>query len=564
MNAAITGGELVIRTLRRAGVETAFGINGAHVDSIYQAALDDGFRIVDTRHEMNAGHAAEGYARVRGGLGVAIVTAGGGFTNVVTSIANAHQDRTPVLYIAGSGPLALDQTNDLQAGIDQVAIATPITKWAHRITRPDLITRVLAQAIRIATTGPQGPVLIDIPWDVLRDSVDETTDFRIAADASGTAPASVIDEILEMIEYSERPVVIVGDRMTEEAVTGDLARFAEILDLPLFSDYQGLGAILRSDHAVGLLQTLTTLGEAERPDLVLMLGVRFGLYTAHGSGAIIPRSARIIQVDTDGRELGRLQDVELGLAADPAATVRSLADAAGVRDHNSSRSNWRHRLRALAEERFLAVGTEASANPSHHIHPFEAVDTIASSVPEGTIVVSDGALTYLWLSEAIARAPISAYLGHGYLGSMGIGMGTALGAQVAGAGLPVVLVTGDGAVGYSLGEFDSMARAGLPVVVIVLNNRAWGATLHAQEIVLGPERIVNNRLENGSYSAVARALGAEGYDVTDIEDLAPTIARALNTGRPACIDVRVNLDPIPPEERVLMGGLPFGDASSHQ
>jgi acetolactate synthase I/II/III large subunit len=191
------------------------------------------------------------------------------------------------------------------------------------------------------------------------------------------------------------------------------------------------------------------------------------------------------------------------------------------------------------------------------IHPYDAVRTIADQIPRDAVVVADGALTYLWLSETIPDAPLSAFLCHGYLGSMGVGMGVALGAQAAGRDNQVVLVTGDGSVGYSLGEFDSMVRAGLPVVVIVLNNKAWGATLHAQELVHGSDRIVNNRLENGSYAAVAAALGVDAYQVTELEELAPTIAKAINTRRPACVEVHVRLDPVPPEERVIMGGAPF-------
>lgn len=191
------------------------------------------------------------------------------------------------------------------------------------------------------------------------------------------------------------------------------------------------------------------------------------------------------------------------------------------------------------------------------IHPFDAVRVIAERVPPGAIVVADGALTYLWLSETIPAAPLSAFLCHGYLGSMGVGMGVALGAQAAQRDAPVLLVTGDGSVGYSLGEFDSMVRAGMPVVVVVLNNRAWGATLHAQQLVHGEDRIVNNRLENGSYAAVAAALGADGYPVFELAELAPALSKAFAGRRPACVEVHVSLDPIPPEERVIMGGSPF-------
>src|ERR1700728_4785120 len=171
--AKVTGGELVVRTLMKAGVTNIFGLHGAHLETIFQSCLDHKIPITDTRHEVAAGHAAEGYARSTRGLGVAMVTAGPGFTNVITSLANAYLDRTPVLYITGSSGLAEAETNTLQSGLDQVAIATPITKWAHRITVTQTIPRLVAQAVRMATSVPMGPVLLDIPLDVLGGQVDE-------------------------------------------------------------------------------------------------------------------------------------------------------------------------------------------------------------------------------------------------------------------------------------------------------------------------------------------------------------------------------------------------------
>ncbi len=557
---AVTGGELVIRTLQRAGVDVAFGINGAHVDSMYQAALDRSFRIVDTRNEMNAGHAAEGYARAGHRMGVALLTAGGGFTNAVTSIANAYLDRTPVLYIAASGPLAVDETNTLQAGIDQVAIATPITKWAHRITRVELIPRLLAQAIRIATSGPRGPVLIDLPWDVLTATAeDDVADepHELGAGAGSSSPgAQTVDRVLAGLAAAERPVIIAGSELTRSEGGPALRRLAEITGTPLFADTEGLGAIRESPLSYGLLQGLFGLEEGERPDRVILVGARLGLATAHGSGILIPREATVVQIDSDAREFGRLQPIELGILSDAGAAVAELADAASARDDGwPDRARWQKRLHDLVEGRFEIVTAQAVRDD--RIHPMDAVTAIAETVPPGSVVVADGALTYLWLSETISRAPISDYLCHGYLGSMGVGMGIALGARAADRTRPVVLVTGDGAVGYSLGEFDSMVRAGLPVVVVVLNNRAWGATLHAQQLMLGEDRVVNNRLENGSYSAVARALGADGVDVTEIAELVPALRSALASGRPTCIDVQVSLAPVPPEENVIMGGKPF-------
>src|SRR5262245_59084450 len=173
--ATVTGGELVVRTLLGANVRHVFGLHGAHLETIFQSLARHGVPIIDTRHEVAAGHAAEGYARAARTLGVAMVTAGPGFTNAVTSMANAYLDRTPVLYLSGSAALRDAETNTLQAGIDQVAIARPVMKWAHQITTPTQIPRLVAQAVRLATSGPTGPVLLDLPMDVLTAAVDDTT-----------------------------------------------------------------------------------------------------------------------------------------------------------------------------------------------------------------------------------------------------------------------------------------------------------------------------------------------------------------------------------------------------
>ncbi|AZP22749.1 thiamine pyrophosphate-binding protein [Streptomyces aquilus] len=558
--ATATGSGLVVRTLWRAGVDVAFGLPGAHIDGILQDALDAKLRVVDVRHEMNAGHAAEGYARVTGELGVAVVTAGGGFTNVLTSVANAYLDRTPVLYIAGSVPLEMDQANDQQAGFDQVAMAAPVTKFAHRVTRAELIPRLVAQAIRIAQSEPKGPVLLDIPWDVLRQSVDvdNVDDHRVEVDGTGVSPAGAVDRIIEALSTARRPVALVGKSFVTTEARTHLHEFAARTGVPLFSDWEGLGAIAGSAQHVGLLQTLATAPEDERPDLVLMLGLRFGMATQFGTGRLLPKSARIFQIDPDGRELGRLQDVELGVQADPVGTIGLLNERLGDSGVPSGREDWLTALRDISATRRSALADETVQHEDAAIHPYLAVRTIAESVPEQATVVVDGALTELWLSETIALAPLAHYLGHGYLSAMGSNFGVALGAQYAHPDKATILVTGDGAVGYSLAEFDSLVRAGLPVVVIVLNNRAWGATLHTQQFIFGQDRVTNNRLENGSYSGVARALGADGVDVTELDQLGPAIEAALAARRPTCIDVRVSLAPIPPEERVLNGGAPFG------
>ncbi len=556
----INGGELVVRTLKSVGVDTIFGLHGAHIDTIFQACSDNDVNIVDARHEAAAGHAAEGYARTSRDLGVALVTAGGGLTNVVTPMANALMDRTPLLVLTGSGPLDKDETNDLQAGIDQVAIATPVTKWAHRVTRTELIPRLLAQAIRIATTAPRGPVLLDLPWDVLmgQSEDDLLAQAASAVSALGGAPATNdLQASLDILRDAERPVIVVGSEAKWAKEDAALAALAANIGAPVFADFEGMSALgeVPDEQAGGLVQNLFGFGAADAlPDAVLMLGLRFGLLTQHGSGKLIPHSAKIVQIDPDARELGRLQPIALGIQADIGASIAMLAERSAADPVDGSA--WIKQADDIVNQRF--EGVNANIDDDTPLHPLVACQTIAKHITRDTTIVADGALTYMWLGEVISKARPANYVCHGYFGSMGVGFGTSVGTGVASLPKdPVILVTGDGAAGYNFTELDTMVRNNVPVVVVIMNNQSWGATQHFQKIVLGDNRVTKTMLQNGDYFAAAQAFGANGYLATTKEELDTALADALASKKPACIDVRIRLDTIPPEEMIMMGQNPF-------
>ncbi len=554
------GGDLVVEQLVQAGVTAVFGLHGAHLDPIFQACRARGIRVIDTRHEASAGHAAEGYARVAKRLGVVLVTAGGGFTNAVTSMANALLDRTPVLYFTSSAPQPAEETNTLQAGFDQVAVATPITKWAYRVARGENIPRIVAQAIRIATASPPGPVMIDIAMDLLAAPTKASEAFGAKAPLTPTADGAAIDQVLNLIESAERPLILIGS----EAARGDapqaLRRLIDVIGVPVLSDYSALGVVSRLDEAngAGLVQALTNIRRVGAPDMILMLGLRFGMHIRHGSGELVPHEATVVQVDPDAREIGRLQQVALGIEADVSSVVVTLADRASRRSW-PDRSQWRQRVTSAVQERLDFVAARAASELGDQLHPFVASSVLADWVDTNTTVVADGALTYHWLSEVIGQARPNAFLTHGFLGTMGCGFGVAIGAAVADAehGRRTVLVTGDGSVGYSLADFDTLVRHDIPLIVVVMNNRSWGATQHFQEMTVGRDRVVATPLNNGDYQAAASAFGALGISVTDEAGLRAALNQAAASGRPACLDVRVDLAPVPPEEWVMMGVDPF-------
>ncbi len=565
----------MVRTLVHAGVETVFGLHGAHLETIFQSCAAHRIPIVDTRHEAAAGHAAEGYARAARRLGVALVTAGPGFTNCLTSLANAYLDRTPVLYVSGAAALRDAETNTLQAGIDQVAVARPIAKWAHAITVPRDIPRLVAHAVRIATSPPTGPVLLDAPMDVLTATVDEETvriPCTIAVEARPAPADSDIEAALDLLAAAERPVILAGAGAWQSDCAAELREFAELAGIPVFSDFQAHG-LLPSDHALygGTFHKLADLSEpGSRPDVALALGVRFGLFTLGASDKLVPASARIIHVEIDPREIGKLRDVAVAIAADSRETLRALIAKARMRSRCSetpapgapagrltpgtqagpshAREAWQQVVRAARAARRERLSA-ALADPTPPIHPYQAVAAIADHMPADTIVIGDGAEAYHWMNETIRQNRPGSYITHGFLGAVGFGLGLAIGAQTAHPDRPVLCLAGDGAVGFTIAEFDTLARHRLPVVVVVMNNRSWAASQHFQELIGNP--VTGTRLSDARYDQVAAAFGCEGRRITRIEELGPAIRQAFANRRPACLNVEIDVKPMPPELALL-------------
>ena len=554
--AMITGGEILVRTLVKTGLKNVFAIHGAHIETIFQSCLDHGITLVDTRHEVAAGHAAEGYARSSRGLGVALVTAGPGFTNVVTSIANAYLDRTPVLYITGSAALTEAETNTLQAGIDQVAIATPITKWAHRINVASQLPRLVAEAVRIATSAPTGPVLLDVPMDVLTTMLDEeliAIPDNILLDAPAAPPARITTRVLETLASAKRPVLMIGKGVWHSDAGEELKQFVEATGIPVFSDFDGHG-VLPSNHPLygGTFHKMADLSEpGNRPDVVFMLGVRTGLFTLGSTDILIPADASIIHADTDAKEIGRLRNAQVPLVADSKEVLAALN--AGVGSHSwPDLQGWQDTIneaRTRRRQRF----TEILEQTEPPIHPYQAVNAIVDNIDEDTVIIGDGAESYHWLNEVIRQNHGGGYLTHSYLGAVGFGYGLAIGAKSANRNKPVLCMVGDGGAGFTIAEFDTMVRNDLPIVVVVMNNSSWGASQHFQEIVSGPERVTGTRLGNAKYHEVAAGFGCFSRYVTRIDELGPALREAFASGKPACINIAIDFKPIPPEVELLMG-----------
>lgn len=542
----LMGGALLAETLHKLGVRDVFTLHGGHLDPFLVACPGVGLRLIDVRHEASAGHAAEGYALSKPGeIGVCVVTAGPGFTNVLTAMASAYSNGVPTLFIAGGPPISEEATNELQGGINQVALASPISKWAHRISLIERLPDQVEKAVRIARSGRPGPVFLEVPINVMfgrGSKIFFPVEAGRPAPAKPAASREAAGRLLDALAAAERPILIAGTGAVLSGAAGAIRRFTETTGIPVVTNSKAHG-IMPTDHGhyFGPASTLAALaaGGHQGADVVLLAGARAGLLLGGRSGAIIPRAAKLLQVDIDGSEIGRMGSVDIGIVADCNEAFALLAELAAERSW--SRNDAWHE--ALGASRNLARRMDVPAQGSNgRIHPFHAAKALFDALDPDAIVAVDGGEVTAWCEPLNRSIHPGQYLTAGYLGTLGFGQGFAMAAAVAHPGRSVVLISGDGALGFNLQEFDTMARHKLPVITVVMNNACWAMSKNAQDLVFGEARRSAVMLEDTAYEQVAIALGCHGERVTDANEIAPALARARASGKPACINIATDPD----------------------
>jgi len=544
--------------LERADVRGFFTLHGGHLDSILMAARQHDFRITDMRHEQAAVQAADGWARTTGQPGVAVVTAGPGVADAVSGVVNAYVDAIPMLVIGGAPPLGEDERLTLASGFDQVALMSPVTKWAHRVPHIERVPDMVGQALRIATTGRPGPVYLEIPIDVAFAKMDEEKVFfpkEIRPKAAPAPSAEAVETTLDWLHGAERPAILAGGGAWFSGAGSELVALAEQTRVPVFSNGRAHG-LVPADHPLcgrGVMNlALLGLSGSSRPDLILVLGARLGLFTGGRGSQMIPRDARIIQVDIAGEEIGRNRDVDLGIAADCRETLRLLTAEARNRQW-PERADWLATTQKTSQAHRAMFG-QALESGKAPIHPYRLADDIVRTIDRDAVVIADGGETSSWM-EMVAQVHHGGHwLSHGYLAHLGTGMPFAIAAQLAHPDQQVVCVVGDGSVGLNFAEFDSMVRHRLPVVVVINNDQQWGMSAHGQDMIYGQGQRVATDLAAARYDLAAAGFGCHAEHVLEPAEIVPALERALASEKPACVNVMTDPSVISPVTMALVGG----------
>src|SRR5579871_6542102 len=540
----------VARFLKARGVDHIFGLQGGHIQPIWDHVARQGIRIIDVRHEAAAVHMAHAHAELTGTLGVAMATAGPGVTNTVTAMANASLARAPVLLIGGCTSRPQANMGPLQ-DIPHVDILRPVTRTSRTARVAEQVMRELDEAVARAMgdMGEPGPVYLEIPTDVLRTSVPPqlVLDEWMAAKPPRIISPDAADIALavDALWSARRPLVITG-----RGARGAGAELVRILDASgaLYLDTQESRGLVPPDHpaVVGAMRA-AAMTDA---DLVVLIGRKLDYQLGYGSPAVFPH-ARFIRIADTAGELIDNRRGQPEIMASPALALRAMLEAAGNR-RPSVDAAWANGLRRKHIERMAAASAgKESIGADGKIHPRAIFDAVAEVADPDHIAIADGGDL---LSFARVGLTSRTYMDAGAFGCLGVGVPFAIAAALAFPGRQVISVNGDGAFGINAMEIDTAVRHGANAVFVVSNNAAWNIERYDQEANYGG-RVVGTTLRHSDYAAMARALGAHGERVEDAAKLADALRRAF-ANAPALVDVVTSQSVISSDARKGLGFVP--------
>ena len=537
----LTGAEIIVRTLIDEGVTDVFGYPGGQILNVYDALYkyQDEINHVLTAHEQGASHAADGYSRATGKVGVCISTSGPGATNLVTGIATAMLDSIPMVAITGNVPCSLIGKDSFQE-IDITGITLPITKHNYFVNKIEDLQDTIREAFSIARSGRPGPVLIDVPKDIQIGVYDYEKKESLPKIPLRIANDLEIEEAVKLISEAKRPYIYIGGGAAGLGLGEEIAALAEKLDCPIGCTFMGLSAIpdghprfLGMQGMHGHYASSMSQNEA---DLILGIGVRFS-DRATGNVKKYAKGSKIIQLDPDFSEINKNVKVDVGIVGDVEDSFRRIAALCEKKEL----ADWRARVNELkAEEE--RIEKEIIEESTAALPPRSVFDVINENKPQGTVIVTDVGQHQMWTAQYVKFDRTRRFVSSGGLGTMGFGLGAAIGARVA-TGDTTVLITGDGSFGMNLNELATAVSHNVPVVIVIMNNGVLGMVRQWQTLFFG-KRYSNTVLgaRKTDFVKLAEAFGAKGYRVSNKEEFEAAFKSAVNDGGPVVIDALIDKD----------------------
>ena len=531
----LSGADILVETLLEQGCDTVFGYPGGQILNVYDSLYkyQDRIHHILTAHEQGAAHAADGYARTTGRVGVVISTSGPGATNLVTGIATAYLDSIPLIAICGNVPTTQIGTDSFQE-LDITGVTLPITKHNYFVGSVEELADTIREAFVLAKSGRPGPVLIDIPKDVQIAKCEYTPAPPVQADEPHAAKEVRIQEAAELINAARRPFIYFGGGVIAANAQAEMLALAEKIDAPVGCSLMGLSGV-PTDHPrflgmQGMHGHYASSMAMHTADLIVSLGVRFNDRVTGNRSRFAP-GARIVHIDVDGSELSKTVNAVCGLRGDVKQTLAALLPM--IQD--ARKPEWNEKITALRSEE------EAYLDHRDGLTPRNAILTLNRHLGKNTAVATDVGQHQMWSAQNLVFHNPRRFVTSGGLGTMGFGFGAAIGAAF-GTGERSVLVTGDGSFGMCLNELATAVSYHVPVVVLILNNGVLGMVRQWQTLFFDKHysnTVLNRRTD---FPAFARSFGADGETVSTVEELDAALARAFSADGPYVIDCTIDKD----------------------
>ena len=532
----LKGAQIIVETLIEQGASTVFGYPGGQVIDIYDALYlaQDRIHHIITAHEQGAAHAADGYARATGKVGVVIATSGPGATNLVTGIATAYLDSVPLVAITGNVPNSLIGRDSFQE-VDITGVTMPITKHNFLVKRVEDLADTIREAFRIAKSGRPGPVLVDVPKDVQNALYEYTAQKPVEKDPVPAVNDSEIEKAIEMILAAEKPYIYIGGGAITDDAGAEVLALAEKIDAPIGCTMMGISAVPSSNPRwlgmEGMHGHYASSIAQNEADLIITAGCRFS-DRGTGNTAKYARNAKIIHMDIDASELCKNIPVELGMTGSMKEILQKLAEKLPQQTH----ADWMARVAELQEKT-----RELEAQNPDELTPFTAIVALAEAADKETIVATDVGQHQMWVAQHYPFETPRTFISSGGLGTMGFGLGAAIGAATA-TGKKTILVTGDGSFGMNLNELATAVTNQTPVVVFIMNNGVLGMVRQWQTLFFD-KHYSNTTLERKTdFVKLAEAFGMPGYRAMNMAELKEVLPKAFAEKGPVLVDCAIDCD----------------------
>ena len=531
----LTGSEIVIECLKEQGVDTVFGYPGGAILNVYDELYkhQNEIKHILTSHEQGAAHAADGYARATGKVGVCLATSGPGATNLVTGIATAYMDSIPIVAITCNVGVSLLGKDSFQE-IDITGITLPITKHNFIVKDVNNLAATIRKAFAIAKKGRPGPVLIDIPKDVTANKAEYVKEKPVAVEPSQNICETQLDTAVEMIKEAKKPYIFVGGGAILSGASEELYTFAKKVDAPVTDSLMGKGAFPGTDPLytgmLGMHGTKTSNYGVSECDLLIVIGARFSDRVT-GNAQKFAQNAKIIQIDVDGAEMNKNVMISAGVVGDIKVVLDRLNERLEQQDH----AEWVTKIQEYKEKYPLVYHKDVLSGPF-------VVEEIYRQTKGEAIISTEVGQHQMWAAQFYKYTKPRTFLTSGGLGTMGYGLGAALGAKSGREDKVVVNIAGDGCFRMNMNEIATAVRHNIPVIQVVINNHVLGMVRQWQNLFYGQRYSATVLNDAVDFVKLAEAMGAEGIRATTQEEFKSAFEKAMNLGRPVVIDCQIDSD----------------------